>query len=74
MGRKWVNLADLSAARKPDYRTDYERTIDNKHNKGRIRDRVGRFDDRPREDERADNRDEKDEADREDDEEDVDRA
>lgn len=67
MPRKWVNLADLSAAGKPDDRDHYQKTIDNKHNKGRIRDRVGRFDDRPRKDERADNRDEEDQADGEND-------
>lgn len=71
---KWVKLADLSAARKPDHWDDYQNTIDRKHNKGRDRDRVGRFRDRPREDERADNRDEQNEADGDERDEDVDRA
>lgn len=65
-GRKWINLADLAAAGKPDYRDDYQKTVDNKHNKGRVRDRIGRFDDGPRENERADDRDEEDQPDRED--------
>lgn len=69
--RKWVNwnkaLASL-AGREPNYRDDYERTVANKHNKGRPRDRVGRFEDRPRQDERADDRDKEDRPDREDDE------
>lgn len=68
MPRRWINLAELAAAGKPDYRDHYQKTVDNKHNKGRIRDRIGRFRDRPGEDERADDRDQEDRPDREDDE------
>lgn len=71
MARKWINLAALSVAGKPDQRTDYERTVDNKHNQGRVRDRLGRMQGRPRKDERTDNRDEENDPDRQDDREDV---
>lgn len=78
MRRKWINLRDLSAAGEPDERDDYQKSVDNKHNKGRPRDRIGRFnergDDRPGQRDRADDRDEQDEADGDERNEDVDRA
>lgn len=69
MPGKWVSWDQFRrlSARQPDNRTHYEKTVDNKHNKGRPRDRIGRFEDRPSEDERADDRDEQDNPDREDD-------
>ena len=70
MTRKWVNLAELSAARKPDERDDHDHRISRKD---RNPPRVGRAYAHPSERERADDREQEDDPDRQDDREDVER-
>lgn len=71
MTAKWINLADLAAAGKPDRRDYHGDGVDRKRPK---LPRVGRADRDDRQPDRADDRDEKDQPDRDDDHEDVDRA
>lgn len=71
MSRKWVNLADLSSARKPD-RGDHR--PDNVNSERPQLPRVRGGYSRDREPDRADDRDEQDQSDRDDGQEDVDRA
>lgn len=71
MTRKWINLADLAAAGKPDRRYYNGDSVDRKRPQ---LPRIGVGDSRDREPDRADNRNEQDEADREDDQENVDRS
>lgn len=68
MGNKWVNLADLSATRKPDYRSDYGDGIDRRRYPSPG---VSRLTRKQRERDRARDRDQEDEANRQDDRDEV---
>lgn len=68
MVRKWIKLADLSATRKPDYRSDYGDGVDRRRHPSPGVSRLAR---KQRERDRARHRDQEDESDRQDDRDEV---